>query len=77
MNSNIFRNVRNAIVIRSHQVENGATGATAGLASDFFDKTGALEVGVSLVFMRHHPSSPLEVHRPILSSQMELRSRKP
>jgi len=47
MNSNIYRNVRKAIVIRSHQVDSGA-GAIVGLASNFSEKTRALKVRVRM-----------------------------
>jgi len=43
MNSNVNRNEKNAIVSRSHQVESGAA---VGLATGFFEKTGALKVGI-------------------------------
>ncbi len=53
ISNNIYINVRKAIVIRSHQVENGAT-VLLGLASDFFEKTGALKIGVRMSHIREY-----------------------
>jgi hypothetical protein len=40
IDTNINKKTRKAIVIRSHHVDNGAT---VGLASNFFEETGALK----------------------------------
>jgi hypothetical protein len=44
MKSRVNKNEKNAIESRSHQVESGEA---VGLATDFFEKTGALKVGIS------------------------------